>query len=65
MQQAMGSLGPIKPLLDVVNIIASITGLPAIEIHLPASTGADTTEVISSLEEAINGLKTAINSLPL
>jgi hypothetical protein len=65
MQQAMGALGPIKPLLDVVNIIAGIAGLPAIEINLSASAGADTTEVISSLEEAINGLKAAINSLPL
>lgn len=65
MQQAMGSLGPIKPLLDVVNIIAGIAGLPAIEVEVSASAGADMTGVISSLEEMINTLKTAIGSLPL
>jgi hypothetical protein len=65
LEQAMGAVGPIKPLLDVVNIIAGIAGLPAIEVNLSASAGADMTGVITSLENSINSLKTAISSLPL
>jgi hypothetical protein len=65
MQQTMGSLGPIAPLLSVVNIIGGIAGLtiemPAIDV----SAGGDITGAISSLHQAIDSLKAVLDSLPV
>jgi hypothetical protein len=64
MQQTMASLGPIAPLLALVNIIGSIAG---IQIEVPAmdmSAGADIESVIQSLEDKITALQDVIQSLP-
>jgi hypothetical protein len=64
MQQATGALGPIKPLLDIVNTIGGIAGLSLEMPALSLSAGADPTQAITSLRKAIDGLKDVINSLP-
>jgi hypothetical protein len=68
MQHTMASLGPIEPILSIVNMIAGIAGL---SLELPAlSVSADQdlqdlTETLTSMRNTITSLQQVIDSLPL
>ncbi len=64
MQQAMGALGPIKPLLDVVNIIGGIAGLTLEMPDMSTSGGAEASHTIAKMNEVINSLKLVLANLP-
>lgn len=66
MQQTMASLGPLQPLLAMVQIIAGIAGLSLALPDLSASASASGgLEMIASLEEAITNIQGVIDSLPV
>jgi len=65
MDHTMASLGPVAPLLDVVNIVAGIAGLSIEVPPMSAEAGADPTELVSTLKETITSLEQAIEALPL
>ncbi|HEX8073048.1 MAG TPA: hypothetical protein VF546_24085 [Pyrinomonadaceae bacterium] len=64
MAQAMASLGPIAPLLSIVNIIGSIAGIQIEPPSMDMSAAADLKEVIASLHEKIAALHDVLKSLP-
>jgi hypothetical protein len=64
MDQVMASLGPIKPLLDIVTTVAGIANLP---LKLPglSVSGGDSVQAVASLREAVDSLNQVIQSLPM
>lgn len=64
MQQAMASLGPVKPLLDIVGVIAGIAGLPLELPDMSVGADADMAGLIASMREATTSLQSVIEGLP-
>jgi hypothetical protein len=61
----MQSIEPIKPLLDTVNLLMGIAGLPEIKLSVDASAGADATKMIDDLKQTIDTIKGIISSIPV
>lgn len=65
MDQAMATLSPLEPLLDIVNSIAGIAGLELALPSLDVSAGADSLQVVEDLEAAIESIEAVIDALPV
>lgn len=66
MDNLMMSLQPLQPILDMVTMVVGIVGLPGLDLpNLSSiSAGTDQTQTISSLREAVDSLKAAIDKVP-
>jgi hypothetical protein len=66
MDNLMMSLQPLQPILEMVGTLIGIVGLPALDLPKMADISASTEhlQTISSIKDAVDTLKTAINALP-
>ncbi len=65
LEQASAMMGPVEPLLAIVGTLSSLAG---ISLDLPStdlSASADASAAIEALEDAVGGLKAALDSLPV
>ncbi len=65
LEQTMGALGPVQPLLDVVAIIGGIAGISLTMPALGDAANGDPTAALDAVKGAIDGLDKALKALPL
>jgi len=58
------AIEPVKPLIDVVNTLMGIAGLPEIQLDMSSAPDADQLAVISKLKEIVDTLKNVLNTIP-
>ena len=66
MDNLMMSLQPLQPILNMVGVVADIAKIPGLKLPNLAdiSTSTDQVQAITSIKQAVDSLKTVINSLP-
>ncbi len=65
LEHAAASLGPIKPLLDRVDMLAGVAGLSLGLPSLEFSGGAAAADAVADLKAAVTGIEDVIKALPL